>query len=295
MKTLLVPVPDGASAKASLDAAFQVARWFCSHVTALHVRSDPTMAVPLVGEGMSGSMVEEMMSLAERQAGERAEAARREFDGILARFGAVIAMAPPMAGAPSEISAEWIDLVGREEEQVAWRGRLADLVVVARPEAGSEMPSLMTLNAGLMESGRPLLLAPPVPADDRAPRPFGDCIAVAWNGSAEAGRAVGAALPLMRQASNVVILSIAEDERTTSATAGDLAAYLAWHGINAECRLVHPEGDNVAAALLKEVDAQGADMLVMGAYTHSRLRQLILGGVTRHVLHHANIPCLLCH
>lgn len=289
MKTLLVPVPDGASAHVSLDAAFQIAGRFCSHVTALHVRSDPTMAVPLVGEGMSGSMVEEMMSLAERQAGERAGAARKAFDEALARFGAVVAMAPPVAAEPQVVSAEWIDLVGREEEQVAWRGRLADLVVVARPEDGSEMPSLMTLNAGLMESGRPLLLAPPVP------HPFGDRIAVAWNGSAEAGRAVSAALPLMRQASNVIILSIAEDERTTSATAGDLAAYLAWHRINAECRLVSPEGGNVAAALLREVDAQGADMLVMGAYTHSRLRQLILGGVTRHVLHHANISCLLCH
>lgn len=284
MKTILVPVPDGASAGAPLDVAFRIATSFGGHVVALHVRSDPTNAVPLVGEGMSGTMVEEMMSMAERQSAERADAARKEFDAAVARFGAIMASAPPADGA----SAEWIDIMGREEEQVAWRGRLADLVVVARPESGSEVPSLMTLNAGLMESGRPLMLAPPTP------RAFGDRIAVAWNGSAEAGRAVGDALPLLRRASSVIILSIAEDERTSSATAGDLAAYLAWHGITADIRLLRDPG-NVAEALLKECDAQGADMLVMGAYTHSRLRQLILGGVTRHVLHHAHIPCLLCH
>lgn len=286
MKTILVPVSDGASAGAPLDVAFQVAARFGGHITALHVRSDPTTAVPLVGEGMSGTMVEDMMSLAERQGAERAESARKAFDEAVARSGAIIASSPPT----DNVSAEWIDMIGREEEQVAWRGRLADLVVVARPENGSEVPSLMTLNAGLMESGRPMLLAPL-----KAPPAFGDRIAVAWNGSAEAGRAVGAALPLMRLASSVVILSIAEDERTTSATAGELAAYLAWHGITAEIRLLRPEGGNVADALLRECDAQGADMLVMGAYTHSRLRQLILGGVTRHVLHHAHIPCLLCH
>lgn len=283
-KTILVPVADGASAASPLDTALRLASLFGAHVVGLHVRNDPTSAVPLVGEGMSGAMVEEMMNVAERQAAERALAARAAFDAACARHGTAMANAP-VAGP----SAQWEDMTGREEEAVAWRGRLSDLVVMGRPAAGAEMPSLLTLNAALMESGKPLLLAPP-----EAPSVIGRSVAVAWNGSAEAGRAVAFALPLMKRAETVTILSIAEDDRTVSAPAGELAAFLAWHGITAQCKAIHA-GHHAGAILLEQCHAAGADMLVMGAYTHSRLRQLILGGVTRHVLNHTDIACLMCH
>ncbi|HTH17874.1 MAG TPA: universal stress protein [Magnetospirillum sp.] len=283
-KTVLVPVPDGTSAVAPLETAFRLAALFGAHVVGLHVRSDPTTAVPLVGEGMSGAMVEEMMNVAERQASERAGKARAAFDAAVARAGVAL------AGAPTEdASAEWVDFTGREEEAVAWRGRLSDLVVMGRPTEGAETPSLLTLNAALMESGKPLLLAPPM-----ALPTIGSRIAVAWNGSAEAGRAVAAALPLMKRAESVTILSLTEDDRTLSAPAGELAAFLAWHGITANCQVVHA-GAHAGNVLLDQCAALKADLLVMGAYTHSRLRQLILGGVTRHVLNHATLPCLLCH
>jgi len=241
--------------------------------------------VPLVGEGMSGAMVEEMMSAAERQAATRAVAARAIFDDCLGRLGVTLALAPGGAG----VSAEWVDLVGREEEVVAWRGRLADVVALARPGEGADMPSPMTLNAALMESGRPLLLVPPGAAA------FGRHVAIAWNGSAEAGRAVAAALPFLERAGAVTVLSVAEDERTTEAPAGELTAYLAWHGIDARLRQMRGQSTHAGEALLAECRDAGADLLVMGAYTHSRLRQLILGGVTRHVLHHTPLACLMCH
>ncbi|MBC7950619.1 MAG: universal stress protein [Rhodospirillaceae bacterium] len=283
-KTILVPVADGASAVSPLDTAFRLAALFGAHVVGLHVRNDPTSAVPLVGEGMSGGMVEEMMTVAERQSAERAAAARAGFDAACTRHGVTLSNVP-VAGP----SAQWEDMTGREEEAVAWRGRLSDLVVMGRPTEGAEMPSLLTLNAALMESGKPLLLAPP-----KAPAVVGRSVAVAWNGSAEAGRAVAFALPLMKRAETVTILSIAEDNRTVSASAGELAAFLSWHGITAQCKVVHG-GPHAGNILLEQCNAAGADMLVMGAYTHSRLRQLILGGVTRHVLNHADIACLMCH
>lgn len=283
-KTILVPVADASCAAAPLEAAFRLAKLFDGHVTALHVRNDPTSAVPLVGEGMSGSMVEEMMNVAERQAAERAAGCRAVFDKLIAEHGFSLANAPS-----PDLTAQWEDVTGREEEMVAWRGRLSDLVVMGRPEEGAELPSLMTLNAALMESGKPLLLAPP-----QAPATVGKSVAVAWNGSAEAGRAVAFALPLMKRAETVTILSLAEDDRTVAAPAGELAAFLAWHGITAQCRVVHA-GPQAGAVLLEQCATAGADLLVMGAYTHSRLRQMILGGVTRHVLHHANLSCLLCH
>lgn len=283
-KTVLVPVADGTAAAAPLETAFGLAAVFGAHVVGLHVRTDPTSAVPLVGEGMSGGMVEEMMTIAEKQAAERAAKARTAFDGALSRHGV------PLANAPVEgPSAAWEDIVGREEEAIAWRGRLSDLVVMGRPTDGLDAAALLSLNAALMESGKPLLVAPPTP-----PATIGRRIAVAWNGSAEAGRAVAFALPLMQRAETVTILTLTEDSRTVSAPGGELAAFLAWHGITAQVQVVHA-GANAGAVLLDQCAVLGADLLVMGAYTHSRLRQLILGGVTRHVLSHATLPCLLCH
>lgn len=283
-KTILVPVGDADSATQALDTAFRLAADFAAHVTALHVRTDPTSAVPLMGEGMSGAMVEEMLTVAERQASERAAACRQVFDAACARHGIPLATAP----CPGP-SAEWLDHTGREEEEVARFGRLHDLVVMTRPVEGAESPSLLTLNAALMESGKPLLLAPPNPVAS-----LGRHVAVAWNGSTEAGRAVACALPLLARAGSVTILSMAEDDRTVSAPAGELAAFLAWHGITAQCKIV-VAGSQAGHALLDQCRAAGADLLVMGAYTHSRLRQLILGGVTRHVLGHAELPCLMSH
>lgn len=284
-KTILVPVCDTASSTASLDLAFRLAAETAAHVTALHVRSDATAAVPLMGEGMSGAMVEEMLNVAERQAAERAADAKSAYDAAVARHGIRPASAPPTEDA----TCAWLDVTGREEEEVARRGRLADLVVMGRPIEHADTPSLLTLNAALMESGRPLLLAPPNPPASLARR-----IAVAWNGSAEAGRAVAAALPLMARADSVTILSIAEDDRTVAAPAGELAAYLAWHSIHAECKVI-TAGAQAGHMLLDQCGQAGCDLLVMGAYTHSRLRQLILGGVTRHVLGHADVPCLMSH
>jgi nucleotide-binding universal stress UspA family protein len=286
-KCILVPVTDAKTGAAPLDAAFRLAGRFGAHVVALHVRTDPTAAVPLVGEGMSGAMVEEMMNIAEAQAAKRAAEARAVFDAAITRHGVPEKAAPPAEG----LTTEWLDVTGREEEVVARRGRLADLLVIGRPEADDEIPSLMMLNAALMESGRALLL---VPAGEPA-EGFARSVVIAWNGSAEAARAVTCAMPLLTTADTVTILSVAENERTGAAPAAELAGYLAWHGVSATPRVVHAPGKHAGDELLREAAAVGGDLLVMGAYTHSRLRQMILGGVTRHVLHHAAIPCLMSH
>lgn len=284
-KTMLVAVSDDVSGRSPLETAVTVGRRFDSHVSALHVKTDPSNAVPLVGEGMSGVMVEEMISAAEQQADERARQARTVFDERRAELGAPLVQAPPAAG----FSMAWREEVGREEDVVARCARLADLVVLGRPVADRELPSVMTLNAALMESGRPLLVAPPQP-----PASIGSRVAVAWNGSAEAARAVSAALPFLTAAEQVHIFSARESEGDPVLAPAELCAYLAWHGINAECH--HAQAShNTGEMLLSEVARLGCDLVVMGAYTHSRLRQFILGGVTRHMLHHATVPVLMMH
>ncbi|MFQ5619515.1 MAG: universal stress protein, partial [Rhodospirillales bacterium] len=152
-----------------------------------------------------------------------------------------------------------------------------------------EGTSVMTLNAALFETGRPVLVAPP-----SAPAVLGRKVAISWNGSAQAARAVAAALPYIMRSDGVVILTV-ESDRTSASAAPELAAYLAWHGVRAETKFFSPTNRSIGAALLKECADAGADLLVMGAYTHSRMRQLILGGVTRHVLAEATVPLFMAH
>ncbi|MBI3445197.1 MAG: universal stress protein [Magnetospirillum sp.] len=287
-KSILVPVGDAASAPAALDTALRLAGRYSSHVVGLHVRADPTTAVPLVGEGMSGAMVEEMIALAEGQGAQRAKDARAAFDQACARNGAPLADAPGSSG----LSAEWVDMVGREDDVVAWRGRVSDLVVFGHPGGDAEVPAMITLNTALMACGRPLLLCPAEPA----PLP-GASVAIAWNGSAEAARAVGWAMPFLREAKSVTILTVAEAGHggDIPTPAGELATYLAWNGVTATTTILQASASHAGEELLRQAVKSGADLLVMGAYTHSRLRQLILGGVTRHVISHAPLHVLMCH
>ncbi|CAA7623462.1 universal stress protein [Magnetospirillum sp. SS-4] len=289
-KSILVPVGDARSAAVPLDTALRLANRFASHVTALHVRFDPTTAVPLVGEGMSGAMIDEMIGRAETQAGERAAEARAAFEAACERLEVARLGQPPATGA----SAEWAETVGREDETVAWRGRLSDLLVFGHPGGEAEAPAMLTMNDALMASGRPLLLCPAEPA--APPEALGSSIAIAWNGSAEAARAVGWAMPLLRHARTVTVLAVSEHSgRPVDAPAGELAAYLAWNGVTAATSVVQASASHAGEELLRQSRLCGADLLVMGAYTHSRLRQLILGGVTRHVIAHAPLHVLMCH
>ena len=284
IRTMLVPLDGSEAAGSALKLAFIAARGLQAHVYVLHVSADPREAVPLLGEGMSGAMIEEMIEMAEASAKEKAATARAMFDTEVSKQGIPVVEGPQVkAGA----SAAWIEDTGREEEVAVWRGRLSDLIVVGRPAGGADASKTMTLKAALTETGRPVLVAPPV-----VPETLGRKVAVSWNGSREAARAVANALPLIERSGSVVILT-ADTDRTSVSMAPELAAYLAWHGISAEPRAFSPEGRGVGEALLKECAEANADLLVLGAYTRSRMRQLLMGGVTSHVLAAATVPLLM--
>jgi nucleotide-binding universal stress UspA family protein len=140
----------------------------------------------------------------------------------------------------------------------------------------------------LFDSGRPVLIAP-----RQAPATIGTRVAVAWNGSAESAAAVAAALPWLHRAQAVRILC-SDDYQRRGPGAEGIRAYLRWHGIEAEVVPFKPTTREVGAGLLGAARDFGADLMCQGAYSHSRLRQLILGGVTRHVLENADLPILMC-
>jgi len=285
IKTILVPVSDSRSGKPALQAALAVARMVGAHLEALHVRPDPrTAMLEYAGEPVSGTMVEQFMRTAEERAAQDAQAARRVFDDICDKEGIALAERPP---APNGVSANWREEVGYEDRWLQALGRICDLVVLARAVSDIDIAGRLSLEAGLVETGRPVLIVP-----HKEAAKIGSAVAIAWKNSAESARAVQAALPFLAAAQKVVILSATEE--ATDQDPEGLQTYLAWHGIRASVEKLKPRGD-IGPALLAAAEKAGSDLLVMGAYGHSRVRQMILGGVTRHVLGHAAIPVLMAH
>ncbi len=283
IRKLLLPLTGTASGEAALTTALTVARLWDAHLTALHVRVDSRDVAPLAGEGLSGAMIEEMMSATEKESSDRSNAVRALFDRFVTQHG--VTVAEPHAGAGA--TANFASVTGREDDLVAQLARLTDLTVVPHPEAGDEVSSSDALHAVLFDSGRPVLVAPQV-----ALPTVGTRICIAWNGTAESASAVYAAIPWMQKAQAVRILS-AEEYQRRGPGSRELATYLALHDIHPEIAEFRPLEKEVGRGLLAAAREFGADLLAMGAYSHSRLRQLLLGGVTRHVLENASLPVLM--
>lgn len=288
-RRLLLPLTGTAAGEAALATALITARVWGAHVHCLHVRVDARDVAPLAGEGLSGAMIEEMMAATERESGERADRVRTLFDRFTSGLGGVTLADNPDTAAKTEgPTLSFESIAGREEDIVAQTSRLYDMAVVPHPDAGEDVSSSDALHAILFDSGRPVLIAPRT-----APADIGSRVCVAWNGTAESAAAVAAALPWLHKASAVRILCADEYQRRGPQAEG-IQAYLRWHAIEAEIVPFKPQTREVGAGLLGAARDFGADLLTMGAYSHSRLRQLILGGVTRHVLENAEIPVLMC-
>ncbi len=285
IKTILACVSSGESGQSVLEAAGRIATRFDSHIEVLHVRADPRGLVPYTGEGMDGSMIEEIMEVTEKEGGERAVHAREVFDSFCQSSGIAVAEAPNGQSGPTIC---WREESGREDEIVAIRGRLFDVVAVGRPVKDSALPSPITLEAALLDTGRPTLVASP-----ELPANTGSHVAVAWESSPEAAHVIGAAMPILEKADKVTLLA-ADPAEPPSIPPEEGVTRLAWSGINADILRFDVHEDEIGAAYLKHAREAGADMLIKGAYSRSRVRQMILGGRTRHIITATEIPVLLC-
>ncbi len=286
MKSILAPIDGGKSTEAVLQAAFVFAREFGGHVKVLHVQADPKAAIPLLGEGMSGAMIEDMISLAEKEGNEKRAAAESLYRNALQACGATESTVP-VDGSPCTV--QWHVEQGRDDEVIASYGRLCDLILVPKPVQDNEVYTTLALNAALFETGRPMLLLP-----EKELSVFPKTVAICWNGSMEGSRAVGAAMALIQKAEKVFIMT-ADTSATKEPVGRELEEYLAWHGIDATSVFFSPAGKTVGEALLAESERHGCDIMVMGGYTHSRMRELIMGGATRDVIESATIPVLMGH
>ena len=161
--------------------------------------------------------------------------------------------------------------------------------MLGRPIGGKAVPSMATLEAVLFETGRPMIIAPPLP-----PTTLGQTIVIAWNGSTETARSVAFAAPFLRKAGRIVVLSI-EGWGVPGPSGQQLAQSLRRSGIAVEAMSVPNDRRNSGETILAQAEALGCDLLVKGAYTQSRLRQLIFGGATTHILAAATMPVLMAN
>lgn len=178
-----------------------------------------------------------------------------------------------------------------DDDKIVAHARLADLTILARAGAHDRARQAMIEDV-LFKSGRPVLLVPEKPSRQRT----WDQIVIGWNASAEAVRAVSGAMPFLKSARHVIIATVDAKPINGGHTPGrDLAAYLQRHGVQVEVHNIDGLGRTDARALLDEAIAVDADMLVLGAYGHSRARELLFGGVTRELLAASSVPLFMAH
>jgi len=284
MRKILVPLAGRQMDGEVLATALSIARDFEAQLVALFARPDPTEALPYLGDGVSGQVIEDLMHAAREGANEASSRICAALATAAAEAGIPVAERGGDAQLPS---VRFIDVTGRRDEVVAKHSRLSDLIVFG--ESATGVAGGTALEAAMMTSDRPVLIAP-----KKAWSPVGGSVCIGWDDSPEASSAVIAALPFLEKARNVTILCVGSKELDPG-PGSTLADYLALHGVVADVHLVDAGSRAVGEVLLEHAEQAKADLLVMGGYGHSRLREFLIGGVTQHVRAHATIPVLMAH
>jgi nucleotide-binding universal stress UspA family protein len=280
MKTFLAVVSDGTAAPV-LETALLAASPFGGSIVGLNALT--TEYAVVFGGEMGFSVSSEVDRTLEREGQERRDQARAVFQSVMQRHGV------PMTGSGATgVSAEWREEAGRQNAVVGTLGRIFDLIVVERPAKLASLAEA-TLEDALFESGRPVLMAPSTP-----PPTLGERIVIAWNGSTETARIVAFGMPFLQRAKEVQVVSV-EGAQVPGPSGEELAGMLQRNGIPAMARHVTARGRVPGELFLAEAKAAEADLLIKGAYTQSRLRQMIFGGATRHIIMEAELPVLLAH
>jgi len=187
------------------------------------------------------------------------------------------------------VTAGWRETEGLEGQVVGDYGRLFDLIVIGRNFGQPWIDWSVMCEAALFETGRPVLVAAA-----ETPSSIGERVVVAWNGSTETARCIALSMPFLERAASVLVLTV-EGWQVPGPRGDQVTAHLRRNGISARAKHVESGSRSVGEAILDETKEFNADLIVKGAYTHSRLRQLVFGGATRHLLHNTPIPLFMAH
>ena len=277
-KNILVHLDNARACVGRVDAAIKLAQDFDAQLTGLY----PTAEVTLPSYAV-GSIPVEIVRLQQKQAQERAEEALAKFRAACEKAG--VAQDSRIARCHD------VDLAA----EISLHLRYADLVVLGQNEPDDPLSTRRNvIEDVLLGGGRPALVVPYI----GAAKAIGKRVMLAWDAGREAARAVADALPLLTRADEVIVL--VADARASARGHGeepgaDIARHLARHGVAAEVHQSVTGEVAIGDAILSRLADDGCDLLVMGAYGHARLREMVLGGVTRSLLDHMTVPVLMSH
>src|SRR5215471_10019107 len=277
-KTILVPIEQHDLVNSTLQTALLLARKFDSYIEgfALHVEIPAVFAVADVGAVPIPAL--------EQDIAENEQRGRGLFENFMQEHGV------PRGGNAKALSSGWLDNAPGGDLFVGSHGRVFDVIVLGKPGRDPKGPRMTTLEAGLFESGRPVLIAPPVPKFQ-----MGTNVLIAWNRSTEQARVTAFAMPILKRASRVVVLTVEGGASVPGPTGEQLCRYLQLNEVPAKPLTVGLDGRLTGEVVLAHAKALGCDLLIKGAYTQSRLRQMIFGGTTRYILSNAELPVLMAH
>ena len=281
IKTILVPVRGDGKGERVLDHALAVAKRFKAHIDVVHSRPKPEDLIPFAT--ISLAHIRRQLTESANKAAEIEEGrVKRLFDKYCKAKKVPIVDKPTGKG----VTASWHEQVGQQSTVVALYGRVADLIVVPKPEGNL---GVNTLEAALLETGKLVLMAPA-----KRVNKLGEHVAFGWDGGIQAAKVVTAALPLLTAARKVTVFSapVSTDPRLPIETAVE---YLRRHGVKVAAKTMNVKATGVGDALLAGAAKAGADVLLMGAFGQSRGREMVLGSVTRHIITTAKMPVILMH
>jgi len=277
MKTILIPTEDHDCMPSVLETALLMARTYDSYMEGFAIR-------PAVGTYVT---VEPVSSLA--ISGAFDEDTAREAQAVFEKFMQDKGVPRATGDGPATVGWAWPRTEAIDDAALGSYGRVFDLIVLGRPGRDVENPRMAPLEAALFESGKPALIVPKT-----APAVMGRNILVAWNGSTEQAHTNTCAMPLLKRAEKVTVLA-SEGHIGDGPGAEQAAMHLRRNGVNATALTVKTGDRTTGEVILDHAASLGCDLLVKSAYTQSRLRQMIFGGATRHILAHASIPVLMAH
>lgn len=285
-RKILVPLDGTANDNAVLAAAFDIAKAYNSHVAGLYVQPDPAEVLPYLGEGISANVIQEVID-ASREASKRAAAAARVAIVAAAKAAGITFddVVPKNAGE----GASFFVRIGLADDVIADEARLSDLVIFECPADSKDDAQRSAVESALLHGRKPVLLVPHAKT-----KIIGAKVAIGWDGGAAAAHAISSAIPLLKMAEGVEILNVNTGPIDT-VQLDRLRDYLRLHGLSAIEHGINPGSHGAGNALVDAAQRAGAGVLVMGGYGHSRLREFVLGGVTRHIFNTVSMPIFLAH
>lgn len=272
----------------TMETAERLSKHFDATIEAFHVKLDAHDTIPFVGQGISAPVVEQIITSIEAEGKDISKKALKHVNEFLEKHKELtLIKSDKEKQHTNEIL--WTQKKGRATEILPEYARLSDLVVMSQISTLNEEMTKLVAEEVVRESARPVLFA----VQD-VPKYIGKNIVFYWNGSRESARILSAALPFLSKANKVTLMTSTECEEIGLGSALVLKA-LARHNVKAEVIKFNEDGERLAESILDKATELGTDLIVMGAYTHSKLRQWVMGSMTDYVLKNTTLPLLVIH